>query len=149
MLPMVRINFILLLIMTLTFFAAKFNCTVPGTLYDFTEECNITTTVTTLTKTTSTAITSVLISSTYTTFNASDNVSDTDQDPEVLYVLGGLGGGILILIFSTTIMCIYFGFQLAKRRRELLVVTAVPPHNMYTQQQSENGKINAVYVIAD
>ena len=80
-----------------------------------------------------------LISSICTTFNESESDNASGTDSEVFYVLAGLGGGILILVFSVATMCMYFGFQLAKRRRQLLVVTAVPSHDMYTQQH--HGKI--------
>ena len=62
----------------------------------------------------------------------------TITDLDVIYVLAGLGGGILILIIMVTTMCtIHFCLRLAKRKRQTLTVAPDPPHNVYTMEEDE------------
>ena len=59
---------------------------------------------------------------------------------DVIYVLAGLGGGILILtILVITVCTIFFCLQLAKRKRQMLTLTVDldPPHNVYTLEEDE------------
>ena len=63
-------------------------------------------------------------------------------DLNIIYVLAGLGGGILTLTILVIAMCIiYFCLRLAnlKRKRQTLTLTVDldPPHNVYTMEEGE------------
>ena len=132
---MVRLSKISILVVTLSlYFIAKFNCTVPGTLHDFTN-CNITT-VTMVSLPTDSASDSttttqnIIVTSIYTTLNA-------NPLHQAFYVLAGLGGGILVLTFCTITMCIYFCPRLTKRKRQVLAFTADNVYTMEVDEQSQ------------
>ena len=114
-------------------FIAKFNCTVPGTLYGFTE-CDITSVTTIVTPTDSlsdlTTTLNIIVTSIYTTLN----VNPLHTDPEGIYVLAGLGGGILVLMFCIIMLCVCFCLRLARRKRQVLTFTA---ENVYTMEDNE------------
>ena len=90
---------------------AKFNCTIPGTLADFYEECNITTTSTILP-------TSIISPTVHVNTIATNTMNDiiimtptlsaTDLEVNVVYIplVVTMGIIIVILTISVLIMCI-------------------------------------------
>ena len=66
----------------------------------------------------------IIATSTYVTLNA-------NPSHQVFYVLGGLGGGILVFTFCIIMVCICFFLQLARRKRLMLKFTA---ENVYTME---------------
>ena len=114
-------------------FTAKFNCTVPGTLCNFIEECNVTTTAAMSTEKTTTSV----VPSLHTTTSKPDNNIIDEPMMNFIYVLAGIGGVILILITLVTIVCIFLCLPLAKRKSYMLTLTAAPPHNVYTMEDDE------------
>ena len=121
------------------YFTAKFNYTVPGTLYDYTKIDITTTTVTTVTTPTDSTSdsTNTTLNITVTVTSIYDNTFDA-----TFYVLAGLGGGSLVLTFCIITMCTCICLWLARRKRQVLIFTA---DNVYTvedgeQPQQQNGK---------
>ncbi len=80
-----------------------------------------------------------IVTTSYThTITSESNEKPIIADLDVIYVLAGLGGGILILAILVVTMCtIYFFVWLPKRKRQLLTLTAAPPHNVYTMEEDE------------
>jgi hypothetical protein len=80
-----------------------------------------------------------IVTTSYTyTITSEPGDKPTIADLDVIYVLAGLGGGILILTILVITMCtIYFCVWLPKRKRQLLTLTAAPPHNVYTMEDDE------------
>ena len=145
MLPMVSVSLTSFLNLTMIlYFTAKFNYTVPGTLYNYTKFDITTTTVTTVTTPTDSTSDSTNI-----TLNINVKVTSIYNDNTVtfdtpFYVMAGLGGGILILTFCIIIVCICFCLhvRLGRRKRQMLTITA---DNVYTMEGDEqpwqqNGK---------
>ena len=72
-----------------------------------------------------------IVTSIYTTQNANNLYTNLDG----FYVLAGLGAGILVFTaFCIITVCIYFGLQLTRRKRQLLTFTA---ENVYTMDDGE------------
>ena len=98
-------------------FTAKFNCTVPGTLYDFIEECNITTMVKTPAETASvvvpTTITSISVHTptnvppTYTSFGTIILI------PLLTSLIGDVVIAVILAI-SITIICVLIRFKVGR-----------------------------------
>ena len=65
-----------------------------------------------------------------------------DTDLGVIYVLAGLGGGILILTLCIITVCIYFCLRLARRKRQVFTFTADNVYSMEDHElpQQQNGK---------
>ena len=79
--------------------AAKFGCTVPGTLTDFTEECNITTTVETQQASTLPLATTTVVPP------PTDNSSDSAGQMHMIYLYAVVGGGVAFLLVSALLVC--------------------------------------------
>ena len=84
-------------------------------------------------------MTDLIVHTSYTTTSKPDDI----DDPiiiylNVVYVLAGLGGGILILTISVITMCIYFCLRLAKGKRQVITLTTAPPHNVYTMEDDHD-----------
>ena len=112
---------------------AKFNCTVPGTLSDFIDECNITTTATVPTVTVSTIYTTTVTSTSF-SLTSNSNPFDFEIGSTLFLVMMVLGGGIILLTFSIIMVCVVIGF-LAKRKRKLFTVTPQENLNIYAMDQ--------------
>ena len=124
---------------------AKFNCTVPGTLSDFSDECNITMTATTG-PTSSTMIANSVVSTEITNMvNEFDNIAN----PGILSIV--LVGCIVIFTLCVTILCGVFMFQRIKQKRQTQtfsegqavmqgnLITNALHHSQEEQQQNHYG----------
>ena len=107
---------------------AKFNCTIPGTVADFFEECNIIAT-NAFQPISSTRMVSTVIS-------ASANVSlNTDSnnfnvgEPFFNIILIVLGLIFAVLLFITVMLCSIFWYKLAQMKRGLNIVTTDTPRD--------------------
>ena len=97
MLPMVGSNILQFFsIVSNLYFTAKFNCTVPGTLYDFIEECTITTTTETPPPTNITIRTSF----------------------GIILLASVISGVAIAIIILTVIMCIVIKFKVLGRNSQ-------------------------------
>ena len=91
---------------------AKFNCTVPGTLSDLSDECNITMKTTSSTTSPTMTTNSVVTTAMVTEFDYSLN-------PDIFsIVLTVLVGGIMIFTLCITIVCSVFVLQRIKQKRQ-------------------------------
>ena len=133
-----------------SYYTAKFNCTVPGTLNNFSQECNVSSTPSAITaeSTVSTSITSTADDK---STMASD--ADTDTSNHVYIAVGATAGGVCILTFFiiTMLLCTILGVRVAKTRRQF-TYTANSPHNMQTmdneqQQEAEHGTLSPYRVV--
>ena len=102
---------------------AKFNCTVPGTIRDFFDECNKTMTTDLLT-TESTVFETTIAT---TTFNASKDGGDKRTDSEtgsIFYIILTVLGVCIATVTVTIVIAITtIGVKLAKRKRQSYTVT--------------------------
>ena len=102
-----------------------------GTLHD----CND---ITTYTVTTVSMPTDTTSDSTMTTLNLTATSIHTTLNANLshhaYYVLAGLGGGILVIIFCIITVCICFALQLARRKRQVLTLTE---ENVFTIEDDE------------
>ena len=104
---------------------AKFDCTVPGTLADFTEECNITTSGSSLSMTTSTRVT------TTTTTVDTDNTSNTEYGIKDIYVVVAcVAALVLACVLTVFVVCIIVCLRRRKGR----------PHKRQTAPLGEERK---------
>ena len=117
MLPMVRI--MTLLSYTLLFhdyFTAKFNCAVPGTLYNFIEECNITTMVKIPTETTSVVTVVVPTTVISTSVNTPTNSPPTHTSFGIPLLVSLIGDVTITIILAVSIMiiCVIIRFKVGR-----------------------------------
>ena len=137
------------------YFVAKFNCIVPGTLANSSDECEVTyttepstngTTDTTLYPTNTTANITETTDITSTTLDTtvseiSTLVSDFKVGSE-LYVLIAIGAGILILTVAITVLCPVITYKLVNRKSQSYDLEMVQYNENVTAHpdlQLENG----------
>ena len=103
-------------------FTAKFNCTVPGTLHDFTEECNITAMVKTPGAET-TSIVTAMVTTTITSTSESIHIA-TNHAPICTYtavsvplLASFIGDAIIVVILAISIIiivCVIIRFKVGR-----------------------------------
>lgn len=134
-------NYIFLIIITIILitYTAKFNCSVPGTLHNFSQDCNVSTTPTTPTKITTDQST---VSTSITSTADGKSASDADAVVPVYVVAGAAAGGVFILtlcIISTS-LCTFLGLRMAKRRQQF-ALTVYSQQNMHTVDDEQTQEV--------
>ena len=123
---------------------AKFNCTVPGTLYDFTEECNIAT-VTMVTipneiTSTATAVITTVAALTSTSFHRPTNRSTSTVFDSTTVILisvmtSVIGDIAVILTICLLILCVVIRFK--KGQSNTLTTTTASELRSHTVERPQ------------
>ena len=120
-------------------YAARFNCTVPGTVADFTEECNITTTGNAITSTTS-----ALAAATTTVAVPTNAPSRFEYGSTYFVVLFGCGVSVVAFVVAICAVCLIV--CLFRKLHHGKTQTAHPGVQKQFELQN-HGKLTILYVV--
>ena len=121
--------YLLALSVDLSFFPDKFNGAVPGTLQsnDDTKQSDPTgENITTID-----SISTTVADNNNNMVESTTKVSILAIGSTLFYILIGIGGGVIVLIFSFIIICVLIGFSIQRKRKShtFTMAATLPPNN--------------------